>query len=101
MQSIAQLLILFIGLLAGLAIAIVLQSKDKARAQSEFSKAKKENLKKVLGILKSHHRLTNNDVEHLLGVSPATAWRYLEELEKEGFIQQVGRTGRQVYYKKS
>jgi len=34
-------------------------------------------------------------------VSDATATRYLEELEKEGFIRQVGRTGRHVYYEKT
>jgi len=43
-------------------------------------------------------RITNNDVEKLLGVSDATATRYLDKLEKEGKIWQEGKTGRFVYY---
>jgi len=43
--------------------------------------------------------ITNNEVEELLGVSDATAERYLEEIENAGGIEQVGRTGRTVSYK--
>ena len=42
--------------------------------------------------------VTRNDVEKLLGVSDRTAGRYLDELEDEGKIKQVGTTGRGVYY---
>ncbi len=34
------------------------------------------------------------------GISEATATRYLEELEKEGKIKQVGKTGAHVFYEK-
>ena len=34
----------------------------------------------------------------LLGVSDTTAYRYLQELEQEGHIRQVGKEGRGVYY---
>src|SRR3989344_7551533 len=61
---------------------------------------KKLNKKAILGILETQHSLTNNHVEQLLGISDATATRYLEELEKEGRIRQVGKTGRQVYYER-
>jgi len=37
----------------------------------------------------------------LLGVSDATATRYLEELEHEGLIKQQGETGKYTYYQKS
>ncbi|MFH1759123.1 MAG: winged helix-turn-helix domain-containing protein [Patescibacteria group bacterium] len=43
-------------------------------------------------------RITNNEIEELLGVSDATATRYLDELEKNGDIVQKGATGRGVYY---
>jgi len=36
----------------------------------------------------------------LLEISDATATRYLDELEEEGLIKQVGKTGVSVYYKK-
>lgn len=45
-------------------------------------------------------RIVNNDVEKLLGVSNATAERYLHELEKEGVLKQMGITGQGVYYVK-
>jgi Fic family protein len=42
---------------------------------------------------------TNNDeVQGLLHVSDASAENYLDELEKEGKIRQVGETGRSVEY---
>ncbi len=44
-------------------------------------------------------KITNNDVEKLLNVSDATATNYLQELENEGKIKQVGETGRSVFYK--
>ena len=46
------------------------------------------------------NKITNNEVEKLLHVSDATATRYLETLEKEGKIKQVGKTGKGVSYTK-
>jgi len=46
-------------------------------------------------------RATNDDIQRILGVSDATATRYLEALEKEGLIRQVGGKGRGVYYEKT
>ncbi|MBU4142612.1 hypothetical protein KJ590_01245, partial [Patescibacteria group bacterium] len=46
------------------------------------------------------NKVVNDDIEKLLGVSDATVTRYLDELEKEGKIRQVGQTGRYVYYEK-
>ncbi len=61
---------------------------------------KKRNKEALLGILETQTPLTNNHVEQLLGVSDATATHYLEELEKEGKVRQVGTTGQAVYYEK-
>ncbi len=43
-------------------------------------------------------QVTNDEVEKLLHISDATATRYLELLEKEGKVKQVGRTGKGVSY---
>ncbi len=43
-------------------------------------------------------RITNDDIQKLLNVSDATATRYLEILEKEGLIRQVGQSGPEVHY---
>ena len=53
----------------------------------------------ILTLFKSRKTITNSDVEKLLEVSDATATNYLQELEGEGKIIQVGRTGRSVSYK--
>lgn len=71
--------------------------QDKER---EDAKKKKENLEKIRSLFAGRPRVANNDIEKLLGVSDATATRYLDELEKEGLIRQVGKTGKHVYYKK-
>lgn len=46
-------------------------------------------------------RITNDQVEKMLNISNATAERYLNELEKEGLLKQVGKTGKYTYYEKN
>jgi predicted HTH transcriptional regulator len=43
-------------------------------------------------------KITNQDVGDFLHVSDATATRYLDVLEKENKIKQVGKTGHAVSY---
>jgi len=67
-------------------------------AVSMQSKEKQRNKKKVLAFVYSNGEVRNNDVEKLLGVSNATAERYLDELEKAGKLTQHGTTGQNVFY---
>jgi putative peptidoglycan lipid II flippase len=71
---------------------------------SEFMEAqagiKRENKQKIVDFLQGKEKITNNDVEKLLLVSNATAERYLNQLEQEGVLKQIGNTGKYVYYKK-
>ncbi len=70
-----------------------LEAADIAR------KEKKEKAKeRILEFVRTNKRVTNNDVEKLLGVSDATATNYFQELEEEGRLEQKGETGRNVYY---
>ena len=66
---------------------IALQAKEKAK-----------NKEKVLKFFRKNEKVKNNDIESLLDVSDATATRYLDELEREGKVLQVGTTGHAVYY---
>ena len=68
----------------------------KARATIQDRKRKK--LDKIMEALNAKGKITNDEVEKLLHVSDATATRYLSALEKEGKIQQVGKTGKSVEY---
>jgi hypothetical protein len=65
----------------------------------EKESIKRENLGKLRDFIRGKERITNDEAEKLLGISDATATRYLEELEKEGLLEQVGHIGQGVYYK--
>jgi len=70
----------------------------KAREMIQFRKRRK--LEKIMGMFLKKASITNDQVEKLLHVSDATATRYLEQLEKESKIKQVGKTGKEVSYSK-
>ncbi len=75
--------------------------KDKQAEVKEDVKKKRENLEKIRSLFAERARVANDDIESLFGVSDATATRYLDELEKEGLIRQIGKTGKHVYYEKT
>lgn len=63
---------------------------DKRHREKEAAK------ERILSMLRDKNEVTNDDVESFLDISDATATRYLEELEKDGKIIQVGVEGWQV-----
>lgn len=77
------------------------KSSPKAFA-SDAEKLKSENIAKLKEYLNSEsdNQISNQDVRKLLGVSDSTACRYLDDLEKENIIKQVGTDGPKVFYKK-
>ncbi|PIR46582.1 MAG: hypothetical protein COV07_03565 [Candidatus Vogelbacteria bacterium CG10_big_fil_rev_8_21_14_0_10_45_14] len=90
------LLILAIGIILGL----IFSRRHSKSFNDEQTENKENNKRKILELLNTKHQITNNDVENSLEVSDATAERYLNELEKEGKVKQVDRTGKHVYYEK-
>lgn len=84
---------------------------DIAKARAKIQETKHKKLDKIMAALdgkgpttlklRGVNKITNDEVEKLLRVSDATATRYLQTLEKEGKIQQVGVTGKAVWYEKS
>ena len=66
----------------------------------KMQKVKGERKEKILQMFEEKEAIRNDDVEALLDVSHATAFRYLEELEQEEKIEQIGATGRSVHYKR-
>ena len=53
---------------------------------------------KTCGVTDIKKGITSKNVGKLLDVSGATARKYLNELEEEGKIKQIGKTGRDVHY---
>ena len=70
-----------------------------SRYQKELQKVKEGRKSQILELFKTKGELTNNDVEKFLGVSDATATRYLDELEKEGIIETFGDSKRAAKYR--
>ncbi len=87
---------LFIYLVITLVVGFLLGRKSVRIPLS----SKQMHLKQILDYLESNDQVTNNDVEQMLSVSDATAERYLDELEKQRKLKQVGKTGRNVIYRK-
>lgn len=70
----------------------------KARAKIQERKRKK--LDKVMTLFEAKPQITNKNIQKLLRISSATATRYLDILESENRIKQVGNTGKSVFYTK-
>jgi len=91
------------GVVISLPIIKLLRSKRSVELFSDplyykiFSR-KKENLKRIVEYLEKNKKVTNNGVEKFLDVSDSTAKKYLNELEKDGVVIQVGKTVKYVYY---
>jgi len=65
---------------------------------SESVEKKEENLAKARAYIRGKEKITNDELQKALGVSDATIVRYLNDLESEGLIKQVGKTGKYTYY---
>ena len=76
----------------------VLELLNKAKLAIQFRKRKK--LDKVMTMFAKQTKISNDEVEKFLHFSDATAERYLNILEKENKIKQVGKTGHAVSYTK-
>lgn len=70
---------------------------------------KRENKEKILTLLRKGsasaqgsgetRKLSNSQIREALGVSDRSVIRYMDELEREGKVEQVGNTGRGVLYR--
>jgi len=93
-------------------IPVIISNKNKvfellAKAKLAIQSRKRKKLDKVMTLFlknkngsTSSPQVTNDEVEKFLHVSDATAERYLNILEKENKIKQVGKTGKAVTYQK-
>lgn len=93
-----------VGAVAGIAAVLLWQARTvraKKETLIEWQKREKAaDLESILGIMETQSPLTNSHIEQLLGILESTATRYLDELEKEGKVKQVGVAGRYVHYEK-
>ncbi|MDP2665094.1 MAG: winged helix-turn-helix transcriptional regulator [bacterium] len=91
---------------AGVALGMYIAQRGKTAGSAsagvlneERAAAKQAAIEKVFSAVEQKGSITNDEVQALLGISDATAERYLQELESAGRINQVGETGKSVSYK--
>ena len=100
-QIIIFILIGFAGIWLGSFLGRKKRMKDAESLEiaNQVREENKEKAKdKILELLRERGRISNDDVEKLIGVADSMATNYLDELEKEGKILQHGESGRGVYY---
>ncbi len=95
-----KIIIFIVGVVVGGSLVWVVKKRKSGFAAFNLKRqrAKGQAKGEILKLLKDKTSISNNDVEKLLNVSDATATNYLQELENEGKIVQIGKTGRAVSY---
>ena len=103
--------IIIIILIAVVVILIAVLNKKKALRQAqdkiigicevalENQAKKRTNLDKILAMLTERSEVSNSDIRERFGFSERSVVRYMDELEKEGKVEQIGNTGRGVIYR--
>ncbi|MCI5108242.1 MAG: hypothetical protein MRY49_00135 [Candidatus Pacebacteria bacterium] len=71
--------------------------KEEIIEMMKNSRERYEELK-ACNLVEERKGIHRGDVEDLLEVSTQTALKYLNELEEEGKIKQIGNSGKDVYY---
>ena len=99
----SPLILVIIGIVIG-AVLVYRPIRERVKIQIQKilpkqSAEKEERKEKIMAVLMERGTITNDEVEKLVGVANTSAYRYLEELEKEGKIEQIGGTGRNVHYR--
>jgi len=65
----------------------------------ETASQKETRKQKALAMIQEQTEISNSEIRKALGVSSRTAVRYLDELEAEGKVEQVGKIGHAVTYR--
>lgn len=113
-----QTTLLILGIII---VAILLTQKGRARLRAGLRRGtagvkgicaavvgvdarKREQKEKILTLFagareKFSGELSNSDIRNALGISERSVVRYMDELERDGKVEQVGLTGRNVTYR--
>jgi len=91
-----------ISVVVMVAVVFFFLGKDAPSKEAGFNLVSKQEgrLKKGLEYLDKNKEITNEQYRELTGVTARQAVRDLDELEKQGIIRQVGKTGKYTKYTK-
>jgi predicted HTH transcriptional regulator len=97
-----QIILIIVGVVIAL---LLLSRKTRERAVGICAIAldqmvrKNANKEKTLAFIQERKEASNEEIREYLGVSRRSVVRYLDALEKEGRVEQVGTIGRSVIYR--
>lgn len=99
-----QTLLLILGIII---VAVLLTQKGRERVKGICAAAlgqdakKREHKVKILALFAGakQEELNNEDIRNAFGLSRRSVTRYMTELEREGWVKQVGKSGRGVIYR--
>ena len=72
-------------------------TKNEVAINKQRQQIKEERKEQIITTIDNSDKITAREVQEMFAVSIATATRYLQELKKEGKIQEKGK-GRSVHY---
>jgi predicted HTH transcriptional regulator len=113
-MEVAAIIILFVLSFGFIGIGFYMIYRTQKRAKVETieqvvstnrtivdrSRHKLANKQKILNYINNKGRASNAELRELIGVTDRTIVRYMDELERDGKIRQIGGTGRGVVYKR-
>lgn len=104
-----QILLLILGIII---VAVLLTQSGRERVKGICAAVvgvdakKRENKERILKLFEmapstslGNKSISNADIRSALGISERSVVRYMDELEREGKVEQVGPTGRSVSYR--
>lgn len=86
-----------LGIIVGGGVAWALTRKRKINLNHAQTEHRQQNLEKVMEIAREKGEIRNDDIQYALGISDATATRYLEQLEQAGKLEQLGEKKGVIY----
>ncbi|MBI2674702.1 MAG: winged helix-turn-helix domain-containing protein [Candidatus Yanofskybacteria bacterium] len=101
----ASIVYVFLGLFVGVGLVLIFSHSAREKVvgicEVAFSRSAKKNAnkEKILELLKEKDEMSNSEIREALGVSRNTVGRYLDELERESKVEQVGVVGQNVRYR--
>ncbi|MBU0722600.1 hypothetical protein KJ973_01360 [Patescibacteria group bacterium] len=85
-------------LFGGLCFTAIFIFRKTIKPEQNLQTTKLSRHQKAIQFLRQNKTITNNQYQKLTALSDSYATRDLQELENIGVIEQVGKTGRNVFY---
>jgi len=101
-------LVFLLAILSVVLISIKRARENGTKVSQEFfdvclfnrqSLKKKKNKQKIIELLKKRGEISNEEIRKETGVLRSTVVNYMDELEKDGKVEQIGKTGQEVVYR--